>query len=362
MNGRPAIATVRASRFWARPGTADYWAALQPLPRDGIQRILLCRPNHRLGNLLFLTPLLTEIEACYPRATVDIVVAGGGMHALFSGFGNVGTVFELPRNGFHAPRRFGRVLRSVWREHYDLVIDPELRSRSTRFVVNLCSTTYRLGFIGAGNSARLTHGVPGSTCPRHMAKRAAYLLRSAVHGTNPEPDGCYPELDVRLSPEERVWGANALAIVLQQDSSSPRQPIIAIFADATGAKRYAVSWWREFTLRLRDLVPQSRFLEVLPPHAAPDSTSEFPTYQSSNIRQVAAVIGSTSLFVSADCGVMHLASASGMPLVFGLFSVTDESLYRPFGVGRHAIPTHDRTPADVAQIVGETFLAATECR
>jgi len=36
-------------------------------PRD-IFRILLLRPNHRLGNTLLLTPLLTELEQRYrPR-------------------------------------------------------------------------------------------------------------------------------------------------------------------------------------------------------------------------------------------------------------------------------------------------------
>jgi heptosyltransferase-3 len=33
-----------------------------------VARILVIRPNHRLGNQLLLTPLLQEIEKLYPAA------------------------------------------------------------------------------------------------------------------------------------------------------------------------------------------------------------------------------------------------------------------------------------------------------
>ena len=33
-----------------------------------IKRILICRPNHRLGNLLLLTPLLQEVIETFLRA------------------------------------------------------------------------------------------------------------------------------------------------------------------------------------------------------------------------------------------------------------------------------------------------------
>ncbi|WP_254427179.1 hypothetical protein [Rhodanobacter sp. C01] len=41
-------------------------------PRD-IFRILLLRPNHRLGNTLLLTPLLIELEQRYPGAEIDLI-------------------------------------------------------------------------------------------------------------------------------------------------------------------------------------------------------------------------------------------------------------------------------------------------
>jgi heptosyltransferase III len=331
-----------------------------PLPWDGIRRILLCRPNRRLGNLLFLTPVLAEIEARHPGATVDIVGASDGLPKLFRGFRNVGTVLELPPNPFHAPGQFARVVHSLWRNRYDLVIDPELRSRSARFLVNRCQTTYRLGFTGAGNAARLTHGVPSCTAPSHMSRRAVYLLRRASPVADAEPAVPYPELDLRLRPAERRWGAALVARILRQDGTRPQSPVIALFANATGAKRYPSEWWQRLAAQLGALLPRAAFLEILPPGVEGASALGLPTYQSRDLRQVAAVIGATSLFVSADCGILHLACASGVPRVIGLFSVTDPAVYGPVGAGRRAIVTRGLTPEDVAQAVGANLIGVGE--
>jgi heptosyltransferase III len=325
------------------------------LPWDGIRRILLCRPNRRLGNLLFLTPLLAEIEARHPGTTVDIVGAGAGVGGLFSGYGNVGTVFELPRNPFHAPGQFARGVRAFWRERYDLVIDPERRSRSARFFVNCCRARYRLGFSSDGARNRLTHSVPGDASPQHMSRRAVYLLRCASDGAGSGPAAPYPELDLRLRPDERAWGATLVARTLREDSTQPAAPVIALFTSATGAKRFPVDWWRRLMARLRVLLPRARFLEILPPAVERPSELGLPSFRSSDLRLVAAVIRSTAGFVSADCGTLHLACASGAPCVIGLFSATDPAVYGPVGARRHSIVTHGQTPEDVCRAIGETF-------
>ncbi|MEO5830044.1 MAG: hypothetical protein ABIQ36_05695, partial [Rhodanobacter sp.] len=36
------------------------------LPTTGIHRVLVCRPNHRLGNSVLISALIAEIEALYP--------------------------------------------------------------------------------------------------------------------------------------------------------------------------------------------------------------------------------------------------------------------------------------------------------
>ncbi len=331
-----------------------------PLPWGRIRRILLCRPNRRLGNLLFLTPLLAEFEARHPGTTIDILGAGDGLQRLYSGYANVGTVFALPRNPFHAPGQFARGVRAFWRERYDLVIDPERRSRSARFFVNCCRATYRLGFTGDGNPGRLTHAVPLGDSPQHMSRRAVYLLRCAGDAAERGTGLPYPDLDLRLAPDEHAAGAASRARALGEGETPPRAPVIALFTNATGAKRYPAQWWQQLSARLRVQLPRARLLEILPPDGEHASALGLPAYRSSDLRQVAAVIRSTAAFVSADCGTLHLACASGAPRVIGLFSVTDPAVYGPVGPGRHSVLTRGLGPADVARMIGETFTGAEE--
>ena len=39
---------------------------------DAIKKILVCRPNHRLGSLLLLQPLVQELESTFPNSKIDL--------------------------------------------------------------------------------------------------------------------------------------------------------------------------------------------------------------------------------------------------------------------------------------------------
>lgn len=45
-------------------------------PVPGIHRVLICRPNHRLGKAVLISSLLAEVEALYPGAEIDRCSAG----------------------------------------------------------------------------------------------------------------------------------------------------------------------------------------------------------------------------------------------------------------------------------------------
>ena len=64
-----------------------------------------------------------------------------------------------------------------------------------------------------------------------------------------------------------------------------------------------------------------------------------PNFYSKDIREMGAIIKNTSIFIAADNGVMHLASASLTPTV-GFFSITNENIYAPYGNGSIALNTN----------------------
>lgn len=332
--------TRSATRALLR-GARNRLQATESVPGTEIRRVLVCRPNHRLGNLLLLTPLLKELQRDLPDADIDIVLAGDDGAALFRTFRNVKHVYALSRRMVRHPLATARIAFQLRQAKYDIVIDPCEGSQSSRWLTAIARATHVIDTPGneptAGNHST----------PRHMAQRPVYLLRQAIALNGAWPDEDYPPLDLQLSAAEHQRGEQILHVLTSAGASLPR--VIGVFADARGAKRYAEAWWMRFIEGLRARVPGFTVVEIAPPDGRSRLSSRFPHFFSPDIREVAAVISRMACFISADCGVMHLGCASATPTI-GLFSVTDATRYAPYGSGSRAIDTNGKSPDDVAQL------------
>lgn len=71
-------------------------------------------------------------------------------------------------------------------------------------------------------------------------------------------------------------------------------------------------------------------------------------------------LGALDAFVTADCGVMHLASAAGVRTT-GLFKVTDASRYGPYGLGSSSIAADDMAPEAAARALAERLRDVNQC-
>ena len=309
------------------------------IPGKGIYRILICRPNHRLGNQILLTPLVAELQTRHPGAQVDLVVGGDQGKALFSAFPNVGTVYALPRHAFRHPLHVIGILRTLRRERYDLAIDPDALSQSSRLLVRCCKSRHRIGFYGEKSAHGLSLAMPPPLDQRHMARQPVALLRWAMGESMKASSAEESPLDIRLSDEERAWGKTRLAELLQIEPSMRECKTIAVFAHATAAKSYSQTWWSRMLSELRERYPGHCFIEILPAHGHSRLEGCLPGYYSSSPRRMASIIAATRLLVSADCGVMHLACAARGPRVVGLFKCTDPEVYAPYGGGSLALST-----------------------
>ncbi len=85
--------------------------------------------------------------------------------------------------------------------------------------------------------------------------------------------------------------------------------------------------------------PDYLFIEILPVENISMLNFSIPSYYSKDVRKIASVIANTDIFIGADSGMMHLASAS-LTKTIGLFSVTDVYTYSPYGNGSTAIDTN----------------------
>ncbi len=337
------------SRRWFR-ATEARLRQNEKLPQSDIRQILVCRPNHRLGNLLLLTPLLVELQRVMPDAKVDIVLAGECGAELFRTFANIRHCHVLSRRMARNPIAIVRTIMRIRRARYDLAIDPCEASQSSRFLVATANATYTLGTPRQAD-ANSSGPLAAPVAPKHMAQWPVFLLRQAALQHPSRLDGDYPTLTVQLSPDERQKGRRILDGLLCDQHGSSDKLVLGVFAEATGAKRYDADWWERFIAAVRVQRP-CVIVEIAPPDGRARLACGLPVFSSPSPREVAAVIANMTCFVSADCGVMHLSCASGTPTL-GLFSVTDMAKYTPYGSHNHAIDTNGKQPEDIARLAGK---------
>lgn len=328
-----------------------------------IRRILLIRPNHRLGNNVLMTPLLAELERLFPQARVDVLTGGGASHDLYAGFPQIAAVHAFPAWSYIRPGKVIAILRQVCLETYDLAIDPMPNSRSARLLLALVRARSKLGYRWGKywRDAPLTHQVDTNGAPTHFGLIPVYLLRAAFGDTGVP----MPSLDLRLSAQEKSVGQELLSKSLATKNHEPpplaRATRIGLYGTATGAKQYSSQWWLTFLEALeRELAATPHeLIEFLPHDGKSIFAGHMPSLLSVRLRELGAALSALDVFITADCGVMHLASAAGVQTI-GLFKVTDPVRYGPYSRGSAALSAADSAAEDAARAAAESLLHS-EC-
>ena len=318
-----------------------------------IRSVLIGRINGRLGNTLFLTPMIARLHELLPEARIDLALSYPYAPALLAGMPGVGEVILFPHKGARLIPKYWRALRQLRARHYDLAIDPTPYSTSGRLILALVHARFRLGFSLPSQWAALTHAVPLPAAPLHQGRQPAYLVEAAL-GDGREPAAL--QLRLPLRPEELAAGRAAIqaALTAAGADANAGRPVLGYFGHATGLKALPPAWWARFWQALLALHPEVLPLEFLPGPAAAPTVAGLASLHLPSQRQLTAAIASLRLFVSADAGPMHLASATDTPTM-GLFQVTDPTLYGPLKAADRSIDAAHTTPEAVAALVSAAF-------
>lgn len=293
-----------------------------------IGRILISRPNGRLGNMLLITPLVQEVIATFPDCRIDLFVKGRVADSVFRNYPNIDRIMTLPGKPFKNLASYLASWFALRKHHYDLVLNVDSHSSSGRLSTQFARAKYR--FFGDAPQDTLLKYIDH----QHMAKYPVYNLRSYLLGLGyPNRRNPIPLLDLKLSVEELTAGRQKLDAMIQND-----KPTLALFTNATGSKCYSESWWKDFHDRLQATYPEYNIVEILPVTNVSRIGFVAPSFYSRDIREMGAVIAHVAAFVSADCGIMHLASAVGAPVV-ALFSSPNYNKYHPYNSRSIAIDT-----------------------
>jgi heptosyltransferase-3 len=298
--------------------------AADPAHLTGVRRILLVRPNFRIGNTLISLPLVDVLRRRFPDAQVDYL--GADTTAILLKGMPLGQVFLMSRDFIFKPWAYIGLLTRLRRRHYDFLIQVGNGSFSGMICMSFIGARYRMG---AGEWAEgmcnlyLDDGPTGHAYDDPMV--IARLLGVP----------CRDRPEYRMTPEEKEHAE----VRIEQagfGGRSNQRPFLALFVGGHAKKRWAPESWIQLTQYLLDA--HARVLVLIGPEEAAMSKvfkSTFPTealcvMDPMPLRDFAAVLGLAHLVITPDTGPMHLAVALDVPTV-AVLQNQDSIRYAPRG-------------------------------
>lgn len=310
-----------------------------------IKRILICRPNQRLGNLLLITPLIEEVTTTFPKCKIDLFVKGTLAPIVFKNYTNINLVFELPKKPFKTLIQYFQVWTKIREQHYDIVINVDKNSSSGKLATQFAYSKYKF-FGDSDEDNKLKH-----KDYEHIAKYPVYNFRSYLTQLGLEiNENPIPSLNLKLSSLEIAEGKKLLNNIVNNDKKT-----ICLFTFATGDKCNSALWWENFYDQLKTEYKNYNIIEVLPIENVSQIAFKAPTFYSKDIRQIGSLIANTDIFIGADSGIMHLASSVHVPTV-GLFSSSNINKYQPYNNNSVAINTDISDTKECIEIINKILI------
>ena len=313
---------------------------VKPQKREEIKKILLCRPNHRLGNQLLISPVIQELTSIFPDATIDLFVRGTISKVLLKNYDCIDRIICLPGKPFKNLFNYFSVWLQLRKCKYDLVLNTTPDSSSGKLSTQFSISKYKC-FGNEEDNLRQVY--PDYV---HMAKEPVYNIRQFLSNIE-KPDKNKPvkPLNLKLSDQEKSLGKEILNTLVD-----PGKPTICIYTFATGDKCYSPTWWSSLYEALVKKYKDYNIFEMLPKENVSQIDFKASSYLSGDLREIGAIISNTAVFIGADSGMMHLASATGTPVV-GLFSVTSIEKYQPYNAGSVAIDTNKTDVKGIIEVL-----------
>jgi len=305
-----------------------------------VKKILVTRPNHRLGNNLLLTPLISEISEIFPNAEIHIFTKGGLAEVVFENYKNVTRLIKLPRKPFKNLIEYFSCWFSILSQKYDISINANRVSFSGKLAIKFSRSNYKFYNI-------LNENLEYIDDYSHNAKNPVYNLRFQVKNKIDRSEITIPKLDIKLRDYEIKNGEKLLKSMFRN-----QKPTISIFTFATGDKCYSKDWWKELYSKIKNFENDFNILEILPAENVSQIDFAAKSYYSRDIREIASVMSNVKIFIGADSGMMHLAHASNVSTI-GLFKVTEPEFYGVYGDNNISVDTNIINSDNIISIIKE---------
>lgn len=271
-----------------------------------------------MGDIILTTPLLAALKNAYPDASLTYLAETPYID-LLRHHPHVDQLIPLDRKGSNLSQMW-----NLLTSKFDLAIDLFGNPRSA-LLIWLSGAKMRIGGDFRGRRHFYTHPVANDGSPKTAIQFHLEYLK---------PLGISSQASVthiNLLPEESAW-ARAYLVSKGMDIE---KPIIGIHPGATWpAKKWFPDRFAQLANRLAARGYQVLFTmgpgeEELLSHVISLCDFSPPQPEILSLRRLAAVLRQLEVFVSNDCGPLHLAPAVGTKTV-GIFGPGEPEIWFPY--------------------------------
>ena len=155
-------------------GSSQSKKNVDPIVAEHVKRVLISRPNHRLGNQLLISPLVQEVSDVFPNAKIDLFVKGNVALILFKNYESIDRIIRLPKKHFRQIFQYIGGWIKLRSRKYDLVINVEKGSSSGRLSTKFAKSKYKFfGDVEANLQDKYSDY-------NHIAKYPVYNFRNYI--------------------------------------------------------------------------------------------------------------------------------------------------------------------------------------
>ncbi|MCY3781973.1 MAG: WecB/TagA/CpsF family glycosyltransferase [Chloroflexi bacterium] len=310
-----------------------------------------------IGDLVLTTPAMAALREAHPSATIHLLAAEHALPCLPGGLVDAIIPFRSGKNASRA--LFSRsnlpVLQELWRFRYDAVV----------FFHHFTKRAGVLKFwlIAKASGARRLVGLQN-----HNVK---FLTdTTADHGFGGEHQAQYwLNLVAQLgaSSEARPAKVRREAFAFEAPSDTDA-PTVVIHPGSGGYSR-ARRWLPQRFARVAQSLQESHDAQIILVGTLDDDGKAVSNWLNGDcvdligkttLPQLADIIARADLFIGADSGVMHIAAATGTPVV-SIFGPSNSDAWRPWTAGTASIVLRSGVECSPCSYVGHRIGAREGC-
>ena len=297
--------TFLITRYLQKSKSVDVKNLQDPL------KILLVRPNYRIGNALIMSPVIETFRQRFPDARIDLLTTDS-TRSLFR-HQRLDHVLTLSRDAITRPWRFPAMVRRLRQEQYDLAVQVGPSSLTGLIFVRCIKSRYTMG---KGKRGQRWFDIEVSGDQAH-----AYDIPQMFAQALETP--CRDRPLMRLSHGECSIGRGELEeLGIDFDDTGRAAPFVALFIGGHLDKRLPLSFWQE-SIRALEAAGQRHVVFVGPEELrhAPLLEQEMASARYGTLcrprplRTFAAMLYHARHLISPDSGPLHIGAALDVPVM-----------------------------------------------